>query len=56
MDWANFNRKDREAASADFPALRYVAWKDSWYKPLDDVRNKIGWQACSPKAETAGIE
>ena len=49
MGWGNFNRKDREAASADFPGLRYVGWHDSWYKPLDDVRNKIRWQECSPK-------
>ena len=50
MAWSNFNRKDREAASADFPGLRYVAWDDSWYKPLDDVRNSIAWQECSPEA------
>jgi len=49
MGWSNFNRKDREAASADFPALRYVAWDDSWYKPLDDVRKNISWQSCSPE-------
>ena len=48
MVWGNFNRKDREAASADFPALRYVAWDDSWYKPLDDVRANIAWRVCSP--------
>ncbi|SVD56671.1 uncharacterized protein METZ01_LOCUS409525, partial [marine metagenome] len=40
MGWGNFNRKDREAASADFPGLRYIAWEDSWYKPLPDVRKK----------------
>ena len=50
MGWVSFNRKDRESASADFPGLRYVAWNDSWYKPLDDVRNRIGWQECSPKS------
>ena len=50
MAWGNFNRKDREAASADFPALRYVAWDDSWYKPLDDVRKNISWQVCSPES------
>jgi len=49
MGWANFNRKDREAASADFPGLRYVAWDDSYYKPLDDVRRNIQWQVCSPQ-------
>jgi len=49
MGWGNFNRKDREAASADFPGLRYVAWEDSYYKPLDDVRRKISWQECSPE-------
>ncbi len=50
MGWGNFNRKDREAASADFPGLRYVAWHDSWYKPLDDVRSNIRWQECSPES------
>ena len=49
MGWGNFNRKDREAASADFPGLRYVAWEDSWYRPLEDVRKNIGWQECSPQ-------
>jgi sialate O-acetylesterase len=49
MGWGNFNRKDREAASADFPGLRYIAWEDSWYKPLPDVRKKIQWQECSPQ-------
>lgn len=49
MGWSNFNRADREKASADFPGLRYVAWEDSWYKPLDDVRNNIKWQECSPE-------
>ena len=44
MGWGNFNRKDRVAASSDFPGLRYVAWQDSWYQPLDDVRSKIRWQ------------
>lgn len=48
MAWANFNRKDREAASADFPGLRYVAWNDSWYKPLDDIRNDVTWRPCTP--------
>ena len=50
MGWSNFNRKGREAASADFPGLRYIAWEDSWYKPLDDVRKNIRWQECSPEA------
>lgn len=50
MGWSNFNRKDREAASADFPGLRYVAWHDSWYKPLGDVRSNIKWQVCSPES------
>jgi len=50
MGWSNFNRKGREAASADFPALRYVAWDDSWYKPLDDVRRDLRWQECSPQS------
>ena len=49
MGWGNFNRKDREAASADFPGLRYVAWEDSWYRPLEEVRKNIGWQECSPQ-------
>ena len=49
MGWGNFNRKDREAASADFPGLRYVAWDDSYYKPLDDIRRNINWQECSPQ-------
>jgi sialate O-acetylesterase len=49
MGWGNFNRKGREAASADFPGLRYIAWEDSWYKPLDDVRKNISWQECSPQ-------
>jgi len=49
MAWAGFNRQEREKASADFPGLRYVAWDDSWYKPLDDVRNNIKWQECSPE-------
>ena len=49
MGWGNFNRKDREAASADFPGLRYIAWEDSYYKPLDDVRRNIHWQECSPE-------
>jgi len=49
MVWANFNRQEREKVSADFPGLRYVAWEDSWYKPLDDVRRNIKWQECSPE-------
>jgi len=49
MGWSNFNRKTRVAGSSDFPGLRYVAWHDSWYKPLDDVRSNISWQECSPK-------
>ena len=48
MGWGNFNRKDREAASADFPALRYIAWHDSYYKPRTDVQPNIRWQECSP--------
>ncbi len=50
MGWSNFNRKGREAASADFSGLRYVAWEDSWYKPLDDVSKNISWAECSPEA------
>lgn len=50
MGWGNFNRKDRVAASSDFPGMRYVAWQDSWYKPLDDVRSNIRWQECSPES------
>ncbi len=50
MGWENFNRKERVAASSDFPGMRYVAWHDSYYKPLDDVRSKIRWQECSPEA------
>ena len=49
MGWSNFNRKDREAASADFPGLRYVAWHESWYKPLDDLRKPVRWEECSPQ-------
>ena len=49
MGWQNFNRKGREAASADFPGLRYIAWEDSWYEPLEDVGKKITWQECSPE-------
>ena len=49
MGWGGFNRKDREAGSADFPGLRYVAWHDSYYKPLDDVRPNIRWTECSPE-------
>ena len=48
MGWSNFNRKGREAGSADFPGLRYIAWEDSWYKPLDEVKKNISWQECSP--------
>jgi len=50
MGWGNFNRKDREAASADFPGLRYVVWDDSWYLPLDDLRRDVRWQVCTPEA------
>jgi len=50
MAWSNFNRKGREAASANFPGLRYIAWHDSWYQPLDDVRGNITWRECSPEA------
>ena len=50
MAWPNFNGKDREAASADFPALRYIAWHDSWHQPLDDIRQNVRWQVCSPKS------
>ena len=49
MGWGNFNRKDREATSADFPGLRYIAWEDSWYKPLPDIRKNVSWQECSPQ-------
>jgi sialate O-acetylesterase len=49
MGWSNFNRKGREAGSADFPGLRYIAWEDSWYKPLEEVKKNIGWQECSPE-------
>ena len=49
MGWSNFNRKGREAASADFPGLRYVAWHDSWYQPRADIRSNIQWQECSPE-------
>jgi sialate O-acetylesterase len=49
MGWGNFNRKGRESASADFPGLRYVAWEDSWYKPLDEIKRKVGWQECTPE-------
>jgi sialate O-acetylesterase len=48
MAWVDFNRKDRETPSADAPALRYVAWDDSWYHPLDDLRKDVRWQECSP--------
>jgi len=50
MGWGNFNRKTRVAGSSDFPGLRYVAWHDSWYEPLDDVRSNIRWQECSPES------
>jgi len=52
MAWSNFNRKDREGASSDFPGLRYIAWEDSWYKPLDDISNKknVAWKVCSPES------
>jgi len=49
MVLGSFNRKDREGPSADFPGLRYVAWDDSWYKPLDDVRRDVAWRECSPE-------
>ena len=49
MGWSNFNRKAREAASADFPGLRYVAWEDSWYMPRDDIQRNIEWRECSPE-------
>jgi len=29
--------------------LRYISWHDSWHKPLDDIRNEVRWQVCSPK-------
>ena len=48
MAWSNFNRKGREAGSADFPGLRYVAWEDSWYQPREDLKKDIRWQECSP--------
>ena len=50
MGWSNFNRKGREAGSADFPGLRYVAWHDSWYKPRDDIMRDVRWTPCSPQA------
>ena len=50
MAWSNFNRKGREAASADFPGLRYVAWHDSWYKPRDDISREVQWAVCSPES------
>ncbi|MEL7263963.1 MAG: hypothetical protein AAFP69_04000 [Planctomycetota bacterium] len=49
MGWSNFNRKGREAASADFPGLRYVAWDDSWYHPREDILSKVQWRQCSPE-------
>lgn len=49
MDWSGYNRKGREAASDDFPGLRYVSWDDSWYKPLDEVRTGVTWRECSPE-------
>ena len=49
MGWSNFNRKGREGASADFPGLRYVAWEDSWYKPLDEAQRNIDWKECTPE-------
>ena len=50
MDWSNFNRKAREAGSADFPGLRYVAWHDSWYKPREDISRDVRWTVCSPES------
>jgi len=50
MGWGNFNRKTRVAESSTFPGMRYIAWHDSWYKPLEDVRSNIRWQECSPEA------
>ena len=50
MGWVNFNRKSRVARSSDCPGLRYVAWNDSWYKPLDDLRKPSRWQPCTPEA------
>lgn len=49
MAMGGFNRKSREAASSDYPGLRYVAWHDSWYKPLNDVRQNIRWKECTAK-------
>ncbi len=49
MVMKEFERMDRETESADFPALRYVEWDDSWYRPLDDVKKAVAWQACSPE-------
>ncbi len=49
MGWGNFNRKARVAESSSFPGMRYIAWNDSWYKPLEDVRSSIRWQECSPE-------
>jgi sialate O-acetylesterase len=53
MGWGGFNQKDREGPSADFPALRYVAWEDSWYQPLDEIssrRKNITWRKCSSES------
>jgi len=49
MGWSNFNRKGLHAPSSDAPGLRYVAWHDSWYRPLDDIRNNVKWQPCTPE-------
>jgi len=50
MGWSNFDRKGLEAPSSMDPGLRYVAWHDSDYKPLDDLRRDQRWQPCTPEA------
>ncbi|WP_338687331.1 hypothetical protein [Haloferula helveola] len=49
MEWKDFNRKRREVSSANFPGVRYVAWNDSSYKPLDDIRPRVSWRECTPE-------
>ena len=50
MGWVNFNRKGLITPSSDCPGLRYIAWHDSHYKPLDDIRSNTSWRKCSPEA------
>ena len=50
MGWSNFDRKGLEAPSSLDPGLRYVAWHDSDYKPLDDLRREQPWRPCTPEA------